>query len=162
MNNSIVWEPYVAEGEGYTPPEKWGRDHWSTLLYLHSCAVDQKGFIQNNKMRCDPRLHRHFAHFGLFGNMIDGSHYLTRLKAGETQAGHDDWSCLEDLVKYEYVTAEFAISDEERPFGGGVAKIALTPLGFEVVKQLQMHRAGQKPYDDFLPLLDNQPQEIIQ
>src|SRR5688572_21590317 len=97
-----MWDKYEFEGEG-VPVKDWGQDHWSTFAYLETRAVDAKGVIDNRRMRCNPRLHRHLANMGM-GSIIDGSKYPTRLKVG-TIDKHDDWSCLEDMVAAGFLKA---------------------------------------------------------
>ena len=84
---------YESEGNLFgewevVPPTDWGKDHWSTLAFLETAAVDNKGLVQNAHMRAHPRLHPKYAHTGSTGE------YPTRLKDGFELKDHDDWSCM--------------------------------------------------------------------
>ncbi len=73
------------------PMEKWGKDHWSTLLYLETLAVDNSGFAKpiNVKMRTNEIRHPHLVgNIGYLSLALGGSKYPTRLKEGEVK-GHD-------------------------------------------------------------------------
>ena len=61
-------------------PERWSKDHWSTLLYVETCVVDQAGKLKAIHLRSD------------------GVKYPTRLTDCQL-AGHNDWDCLEDMEK---------------------------------------------------------------
>ena len=61
---------------------RWGRDHWTTLLYLESRCVDYGGKIDNQHMRTNARLHR-----GVLGEAqkrggITSENCPTRLRSG--------------------------------------------------------------------------------
>jgi len=84
---------------GAIPIEKWGRDHWTTLLYIEHCCVDSGGEPNFDKLRCDTDRHPFYAgryarHVGTAGL----KKYPTRLKGGEEREDHDDWDCIEDMV----------------------------------------------------------------
>jgi hypothetical protein len=136
---------YVADvaDKGHIPMARWGQDHWSTFCYLETCAVDRQGKIDNRRMRCNPRLHRHFAH------MADATVYPTRCK-GSTIDFHDDWSCVEDMVAEGLLEAS---SDTKpgQPFGNGRATAKLTDLGWKIAGQLRRHRAEGGQHRDFVP-----------
>lgn len=60
------------------PAERWGRDHFTTLMYIETCVVDQGGIIRGEKMRSrDPG-------------------YPTRLRDSQ-ENNHGDWDCVEDM-----------------------------------------------------------------
>lgn len=79
------------------PPELWGKDHFSTCLYVESRAVDHCG---------KPAL----AHMRTWKNRVrrgwgkdvpaspGGKDYPTRLANGVELHEHDDWDCVEDMV----------------------------------------------------------------
>lgn len=113
-------------------------------------AVDGHERVDNQRMRCDPRLHRDFAHFDLFGVLVNGSRHPTRTQAGDVQR-HDDGSCLEDLVAAGLVRAWWRVRDPERPFGGGQAKIELTGKGLRIAAALRTHKARGGHFSDFDP-----------
>ena len=116
------YEEYIA-GDEAVPVEKWGVDHWSTLMYIEAMCVDNGGIIKNEKMRCNARLHRHFAHDH------DGSKYPTRLAEDEKLENHDDWSCLEDFVALGLCRAYLKRVFDD-PFGNMRARVELTDRGF--------------------------------
>lgn len=123
--------------------ELWGKDHWSTLGYLECRAVDNKGFIKNDHMRCNPRIHREFAHAGSFM----GKSSPTRLKNGEMEQ-HDDWSCVEDMVAGGLIVMYWKpISDE--PFGCNVARVLFTDKGLTVVQSLRRHKMAGGTFSNF-------------
>ena len=124
-----TWSEYKPEGNDYIPIDQWGQDHWSTFAYLETRAVDDRGLIDNRKMRCNPRLHREFAHGGGYTGMLcDGSKYPTRLKDGEIDR-HDDWSCLEDMVAAGLIVAQWRVVHHGAVFGNSQAKVAFTAAG---------------------------------
>ena len=87
------------------PMSNWGKDHWSTLLYLETLAVDNSGFAKpdNRKMRTNQIRHPHLVgHIFPGSNALDGSSYPTRLKEGEVKE-HDDWDCVDDAIEEELV-----------------------------------------------------------
>lgn len=143
-----MWEEYEVAGDEYIPIELWGKDHWSTLAYLETCAVDYRGLVDNRRMRCNPRLHRKFAHFDYLGVIVDGSRYPTRTKTGEIQR-HDDWSCLEDLVAAGLIKAYWRVRYPEQIAGGAQAKIELTALGLKIAADLRAHKARGGSFASF-------------
>lgn len=65
------------------PPERWGRDHWTTIAYAFTCA----GRIMDRQ------------HLRIAGKAIPGvpdKEYPTRLQGGVDLYGHDDLDCLSD------------------------------------------------------------------
>lgn len=162
----IEWVLYVAdEPADYIPVSEWSKDHWSTLVYLETVAVDNGGIVDNRRMRCNPRLHRELANlsFGRHGGpLIDGSKYPTRLRDGKTVDKHDDWSCLEDMVAAELVQAWLREERIGEVFGGSQAKVELTNQGHELVAQLRKHKAGGGNYATFEPCLGSTSHEGVQ
>lgn len=79
------------------PVEKFGRDHWSTLLYVETRCVDAGGVIDEKmRMRCDPD--RHPEHATLNAIVLNDRKYPTRLADGTNLDDHDDWDCLDDMA----------------------------------------------------------------
>jgi hypothetical protein len=145
----IQWEPYTAGNDDHIPIEQWGKDHWSTFAYIETRTVDGKGLVDNQRMRCNPRLHRELANISPFSRVVDGSGSPTRLKNGEEQYCHDDWSCVEDMVKAGLVTAEFRIKYFDRVFGGNIVRVKLTEKGLEVAAALRAHKANGGNFSNF-------------
>jgi hypothetical protein len=93
------------------PPESWGKDHNSTLLYAEVRAVDHGGKLSENdpRMRMDRR-------------------YPTRLNNGVEVHGHTDYDCLADAQ-----AAGFLIYEDET--------IVFTDEGWTYVHALRRRRA---------------------
>lgn len=129
--------------ENTIPPEKWGKDHCSTLLYIETRAVDHAGWLDNRHMRCDWRIHPAMVHEGLAESR--GEKYPTRLRNGEEQERHDDWSCLEDMKDYGLLRVHWT-----KPTGAYIsqakAQVLLLPLGAELASRLRQAKAQRKPY----------------
>lgn len=115
--------------------DRFGKDHWSMLLYVESRIVDHKGILNNENLRCDRRINALRAHRGGCS-----SSYPTRLADGETVSPHDDWSCIEDFVRAGLVV-----------WGGtGMNPVfALTDEGWACAFALRRHRANGMLYADF-------------
>ncbi len=77
---------------------RWGKDHWSTLAYLETRAVDSAGVIKNANMRTSIKRHPLFVARGPLASPTDGGQYPTSYKDGE-MCEHDDWDCLDDMVQ---------------------------------------------------------------
>ena len=142
------WTEYLVEGNDYVSVKRWGQDHWSTLAYLETRATDAKGVIDNRRMRCNSRLHRHFVYRLAFTPVQDGSKYPTRLNDGELDQ-HDDWSCLEDMVKAGLLRAWYRDCCPSELFGGYEARIELTDTGRQVANILRGHKASHGKYSTF-------------
>lgn len=93
------------------PMALFGKDHWSTFAYVETRAVDHRGLLDHDHMRCSMRRHPIMANAKrrVSGAAVDGSRYPTRIKAAEapgpdgTYGGadlpdHDDYDCLDDLI----------------------------------------------------------------
>ncbi len=80
------------------PLDRWGKDHYSTLAYLETRAVDYAGVIRNANMRTSIKRHPLFVARGGLGSPTDGGEYPTTYKDGEMNE-HDDWDCLNDMVE---------------------------------------------------------------
>jgi hypothetical protein len=107
-------------------PANFGKDHWSTLLYLETRIVDHAGILDKRNMRCITKRHPLFAH----GH--DASAYPTKLKGNATIPNHDDWDCIEDLIEAGLVEWN----------GTGASPVfALTDLGWTVAGHCRRWRA---------------------
>ena len=144
------WNKYEPEGNDYVDIGHWGKDHWSTLAYLESRVIDNRGMINNLQMRCNSRLHRHFAHVETM-LMTDGGKYPTRLQKGIELEEHDDWSCLEDMVAANLLTAQYRenASYPNEIFGNMEARVKLTELGTQVSGMLRAHKATGGTFSNF-------------
>lgn len=143
------WEQYLPLSPSlYISIQDWGEDHWSTLAYLETCAVDKKGAIDNLRMRCNPRLHRNFSGI-MHGQIIDGSAFHTRAKFRKLP-DHDDWSCAEDMSSYGLLNIYWRKMREEM-FGDCDARVEFTPAGIELASRLRQHLASGGSFRDFSP-----------
>jgi hypothetical protein len=133
------------------PMEQWGKDHWTTFAYLETCAVDNKGVVGREQMRCDPDIHPGLANRA---NSLFRTKYPTRLKGyfkpdgtkdeSVVVADHDDWSCFEDMVAAGLMEWN----------GTGINPVVkFTPEGHKIAGQLREHRASGKPLALFNPSL---------
>lgn len=118
----------------HIPISKWGKDHWSTLAYLETLAVDsgKKGLAipVNARMRTNEIRHPHLLGESFSTTALYGSKYPTRLKEGEVE-GHDDWDCVDDAIE------EGLIED----VGTGLNRAyKFTKLGKEVMAKLRQFK----------------------
>ena len=135
-NKTIVKEEAI-----HVTVDKFGKDHWSTFGYLAHCAIDGiGGRLDICKMRCDPARHPFLAHEG---SRFGGSS-PTRLKGAEELHNHDDWDCMDDLAEIGLVEN---IGTSVNPV------VRLTPLGFDVWKQLGIHKQAGGNFAMFSPQL---------
>ena len=96
------------------PEDLWGRDHISTLLYVETRCVDQRGKL------CLEHLRK------------DGYKYSTRLANGVHLVGHTDLNCIDDF--------ETAGLIENR--GTGINPLLkMTDKGWEKAHTLRRERA---------------------
>lgn len=114
--------------------DRFGKDHWSLLAYVECCAVDNKGVLDNRRMRCDIDRHPGLAHSG------SGKKYPTILVGGAELPNHDDWDCLDDLGDARFVGVG----------GTGIAPVVrFTDLGYKVAAALRQHMAQGNHSRDF-------------
>lgn len=118
------------------PIENWGKDHWSTFAYVETLAVEHKGIAipEPCMMRTNNGKH------GYMGNPIDGNKYPTILKNNDVVLGHDDWDCLDDMLKNELLVD--IGTDLYRSF-------KLTEKGRRVANLLREHKAGGGTFNNF-------------
>ena len=138
-----------AKEVDYIPMNRWGKDHWSTLAYLETLAVDNRGVIDNKRMRCNPRIHRELANISISG-VMDGGKYPTRLKDGEIDK-HDDWSCVEDIEHAGLITTSVKVTKRGMLFGNYQARIKMTKLGLSISGMLRNHKASGGNFHEFNP-----------
>lgn len=92
--SKLTWQDHV-------PAELFGKDHWSMFAYVESRLVDYGRFV----IQCDPRTRtaRHNWRILNYRNqsmaILMDAKYGSRLKDGTYIPEHDDWDCLQDLVK---------------------------------------------------------------
>lgn len=136
------------------PVEHWGKDHWSTLAYIETIAVDTPV-----EVRFDGRMRQKRRHFRILheetksrcrGVPMDPK-YTTRLKGDRTTERHDDWDCVSDAICAGFL--EHGENDGELE-PNGVLKF--TPLGDQVIEALRRHKKGGGVFHAF------DPAEILQ
>ncbi len=118
---------------------RWGKDHWSTLTYLETLAVDNKGMAIPNleRMRCDINVHPGLGNSA--NHHFPGKAYPTRLKDGPI-TDHDDWSCVEDMEAAGLVEWK----------GTGINPIIVfTDLGMKVAAALRVYKAKDGNFHQF-------------
>lgn len=127
----------------HIPMSKWGKDHWSTLAYLETLAVDGSGLAKpvNARMRTNEKRHPHLiGNTGFSSSALDGSGYPTRLKDGEVE-GHDDWDCVDDATE-EGITEDV---------GTGLNRAyKFTKFGKEVLAKLRQFKMDGGNFRDFV------------
>lgn len=102
----------------------WGKDHWSTLLYLEARIVDYGRKIDDRNMRT--------------WDLSSDKNYPTVLKDGTELDRHDDWECLHDLIE-----AGFAMSLEDGE------TYDLTNWGWQTAGELRRWKAERKLLKEF-------------
>jgi hypothetical protein len=116
------------------PVERWGRDHFRTLLYVVSCVVGRDGQCESARMRqWSGRPLRGWGDSHAFA-LAGMKNYPTKLAGGAELHDHDDWDCVEDMVAAGMVLWE----------GTGMHPILkLTPYGWRVAQTLtELNQAG--------------------
>ena len=99
----------LTPADAGVPIEKWGKDHWSVLLYIESICVDGvKGIGKPDLRRIQANLNRHpglLVNMDVDGTPMDGAKYGIRLAGGKELPGpdYDEWDCVRDLECYGLV-----------------------------------------------------------
>ena len=122
--------------------DHFGKDHWSTFAYLDCRAMDRKGVIDREHMRCDQDLHPGLRNTANRNSPASNKKYPTILKGGIELENHDDWSCFEDLEAAGFVKWE----------GTGFNPIVVfTELGNEIISKLRIHKKAGGSFGTFDP-----------
>lgn len=155
------------------PVADWGKDHYSTLAYVDCRTVDHKGRLDHDHMRCSGLVHPVLLSAKRRGSTVgsgssDGREFPTRLRGGAGLAGHDDYSCLDDMLAAGLLTVAMPTpragggwddANGKTVEGGhavdpalltGLAEAslmhaavwALTPTGRDVAGRLRTHKAA--------------------
>ena len=130
------------------PMSKWGKDHWSAFGYAETCAVDSKGVLDKERMRCNPKIHPAQANQCNMPGFPDAEKESpTRLKGWTKELPnkniarqHDDWSCLEDAEEAGLLKVEGT---------GMYPVIRFTTLGQSVAGRLREHKAKGGSFSNF-------------
>jgi len=130
--------------ENYVPINMWGRDHWTTIVYVESRAVDFHGKLDNRHMRTDKDLHPQFAHHST------DKKYPTRLSRDRIQENHDDWSCLDDAREEGLLHILY---------DGGTAIGYLSDLGWFIVGKLRRYKAENVQESSYFHMISSAVQE---
>ena len=123
-------------------PEKWGRDHWGLLAFCECRAVDNKGELDRDKLRCNETTHAIME--GATQHMYRMTwkpEWGTVLQDGTLLEKHDDWDCLDDLEAAGLLKIESLAT----------CTISMTELGVLVAHAARTHRAQHHQYRDFGP-----------
>jgi len=125
---------YPIKEQEYIPIEQFGKDHWSTFIYIETRAVDHKGKLDNSHMRTDVDRHPMLLgdsqkRFGVCGD----KKYPTCLKGGVDLEDHDDWDCIADLIAAGLIVDH--ITDVDLTY-------RLTEKGWQIASQLRQHKAN--------------------
>ncbi len=122
----LKW-PFTLPGDP-TPITLFGKDHWSTFGYVETRAVDHRGTLNHDQMRCDrdrhPTLHA-AKPTRIFEHLPNGGPYPTRIKNrpdpnpdgtfGITNlVDHDDYDYLLDAVAAGLLTVTMPTADPVR------------------------------------------------
>ena len=122
----------------------FGRDHWSTLLYLETVQVEGIA-IDFRRVRCNQVRHPEYrvVHH-ISPARFNGKEYPTRLAGGEELHDHDDWDCIEDMV------AAGLLDDVGFTM---TPRYTLTEQGWAYVQALRQHKAAGGSTSDFYELV---------
>ena len=110
----------------FIPPEKWGKDHLSTLIYVETCVVDKLGRIDDDRMR------------------VHGHKYPTALKDGSLIENHDDYDCITDLIVFGLVgriNSDTSTRDYDT--------YRLTDLGWKIAHACRLHKSTSRNWNEF-------------
>lgn len=118
--------------------EDWGKDHFSTLVYIETRCVDYKGVPSLDHLRCNPARHQHYGGraarlVGTMERRDEPWKYGSVVRGGSRIPEHDDWDVIEDLVR-----AELLLN-----VGTGANPVfKLTESGWELVQAIRKHMAA--------------------
>lgn len=125
--------------------EDWGKDHFSTLVYIETRCVDYKGVPFLDHLRCNPA--RHQRHGGRAARLVGTSarrdepwKYGSVIRGGVRIPEHDDWDVLDDLVNAGLL--EWNGTGENPVF-------KMTESGWALVQAIRKHKAAGGQFSDF-------------
>ena len=136
------------------PMSEWGRDHWSTLAYIETCATERQA-LDDRRMRGDGRT------------------YPTRLRGFAADPSrivldHSDWDCVLDLIAAGLLTPEPGTNPHrDHPTNATIearmaARVApasaskidrykLTARGRAIANALREHKENGGNFSNFVP-----------
>lgn len=85
------------------PVARWGKDHWSTFVYIETRCVDYKGELNKQHMRTKRDKHPDLEGDAQKRFSLAYKEYPTQLKnyfedPTDCLDDHDDWDCIEDMI----------------------------------------------------------------
>lgn len=115
--------------------KQFGKDHWSTFAYAECCCVDNRGRLDNDRLRINGNKHP----------VRDGSRWLprygTRVKEGNVpNPDHDDIDCLDDLEDAGLLEQIGTMSNPV---------VRLTDKGYKVAALLRKHKSNGGQFGTF-------------
>lgn len=151
---------------GPISPERWGRDHWSTLLYVDTRIVDHHGLLSS--LRQDS----HMGPKGRDPHMRTEHRYPTRLRNPDVELrGHTDYDCLADAIAVGFLAIRARPENVNLRWGsqwpydrrnvpkdpdgddlmeaGNAIQFYWTDAGYELVARLRRWRSEGQPVDEF-------------
>lgn len=123
--------------------KRWGKDHWSLLLYVETRCVDYHGLLDDNHMRNKRIVDGARAWNPDYGTRL-ASHDLGggKTQLGDRLPGHDDYDCLEDIERAGLI----------KNVGTGLnPQIVMTDLGYSYITKLRKWKADGGQCSDFKP-----------
>lgn len=130
------WDDELTSKIKHIPMERWGKDHWSTLAYLETLAVDNKGKAIPDGRRMRTILKKH----PFSTNTYDSTKYPTRLKDGKETKNHDDWDCIEDMIR------EGLLVEKKKN-----KSFKFTKKGIKIAQSLREFKIKGGNFGDFIP-----------
>lgn len=130
----------------YVPAVLWGRDHYSTLAYVETQLVDNRGYrvVFDNRMRQNRR-HYRLLPGPKSGGVAMKPEHGSRLSDGTYLAWHDDWNCVQDMLH----AGLFQGDSEDWDVG---FELKLTDRGHAVVAAVRKHNASGGTFSDCGPM----------
>jgi hypothetical protein len=124
--------------------EQFGQDHWMALCYIDHRCIDHGGTLALDELRCNAKIHPEYA--AEFAHLTSWHpDYNTTLKDGIQIEGHDDWHCVDDLMKarlVENITKNNKAKAKNHGF-------RLTDLGNDLVRQIRIHKQNGGTFSNF-------------
>lgn len=131
-----------------TPIERWGRDHWSTLLYVEARAVDHSGQLRVANMRTLIDTHPDLIEINGRTHGHEAPKYPTRLRDDGEIEGHDDWDCIDDMIAADVVTVDGdqleLVALPATSFHSTAARYHLTQRGAAMAALARQERAADR------------------